>query len=360
MDPLAHTFLGAALGRTRIGRDLPNAMLISIVAANAPDADVLAYVKSSDTALAFRRGWTHGPIGLVLLTALLFFLVPLWSRRRSSSGSVPATGRLLLLIVTGVLSHPALDWLNTYGIRFLMPFDERWFYGDTLFIADPWVWLLLGGSVYLGSAPGRLEDNTWLLISVVATVLVVAVPSGLVLGKILWCLSLVTLFLARQHLGTSFVNRSERLATVGLALFLFYAIAMLVSSQSAERLIRSTLDASRNFPAIEDVMVGPLPVDPWQKDVVIVTAHGYRFARFDWLHRPRVDLTDLALAKPPDTPLVAQAFADPCVRGFVRWVRFPFVEVDEAETGTDVYLLDARYTRSRTRGFGSAHVLVED
>ena len=35
-----------------------------------------------------------------------------------------------------MLGQPLLDWLNTYGVRFLMPFDGTWFYGDALFIID--------------------------------------------------------------------------------------------------------------------------------------------------------------------------------------------------------------------------------
>ncbi|HSG33048.1 MAG TPA: metal-dependent hydrolase, partial [Sphingomonadaceae bacterium] len=51
---------------------------------------------------------------------------------------------LYLLSLIGCLSHPALDWLNVYGIRLLEPFSSQWFYGDTLFIIDIWLWLGLG------------------------------------------------------------------------------------------------------------------------------------------------------------------------------------------------------------------------
>ncbi len=44
----------------------------------------------------------------------------------------------------GCLTHPALDWLNVYGIRLLEPFSSRWFYGDTLFIIDVWLWAGMG------------------------------------------------------------------------------------------------------------------------------------------------------------------------------------------------------------------------
>ena len=29
-----------------------------------------------------------------------------------------------------------------------MPFSSRWFYGDTLFIIDVWLWLILGLGIY--------------------------------------------------------------------------------------------------------------------------------------------------------------------------------------------------------------------
>ena len=48
-----------------------------------------------------------------------------------------------------MLSHVALDLLNNYGVRLLMPFSNRWFYGDAVFIIDPWLWLTLGAGIWL-------------------------------------------------------------------------------------------------------------------------------------------------------------------------------------------------------------------
>ncbi len=64
---------------------------------------------------------------------------------------------LLFLSYVAVISHPFLDTLNTYGVRWLMPFSAEWFYGDTLFIIDPWVWLALALGLY--SAWGGGERN---------------------------------------------------------------------------------------------------------------------------------------------------------------------------------------------------------
>ena len=50
---------------------------------------------------------------------------------RTTSATPPArVGPLLLISYLGVLSHVLLDYLNNYGVRLLMPFSDRWFYGD--------------------------------------------------------------------------------------------------------------------------------------------------------------------------------------------------------------------------------------
>ena len=52
-------------------------------------------------------------------------------------------GWLYAMAFVGCVSHPFFDWLNVSGIRLLEPFSSQWFYGDTLFIIDPWLWALL-------------------------------------------------------------------------------------------------------------------------------------------------------------------------------------------------------------------------
>ena len=50
----------------------------------------------------------------------------------------------LALAFIGTLSHPALDWLNNYGVRLLEPFSsDKWYYGDSIFIIDIWIWMAL-------------------------------------------------------------------------------------------------------------------------------------------------------------------------------------------------------------------------
>ena len=44
-----------------------------------------------------------------------------------------------------------MDFLNSYGVRLLMPFSERWFYGDALYIVDPMLYLTLGLGWWISS-----------------------------------------------------------------------------------------------------------------------------------------------------------------------------------------------------------------
>src|SRR4030095_15799302 len=72
------------------------------------------------------------------------------SRRATASRQLSVRPmQLLLLSYIGVILHVLIDLLNTYGVRLLMPFRPHWFYGDVLFIIDPWLWLALGTGVSL-------------------------------------------------------------------------------------------------------------------------------------------------------------------------------------------------------------------
>lgn len=141
MDNLTHSLAGALLGQMGLKRLTGRAMPTLIVAANIPDIDAVATVLGTES-LAIRRGITHGPVALLLLPLLLTGLMLLYNRWRPSEQRV-RPGMLLLLAYIGTLSHPALDWLNSYGIRLLEPFSSQWYAGDTLFIIDVWIWAAL-------------------------------------------------------------------------------------------------------------------------------------------------------------------------------------------------------------------------
>ena len=245
MDPLAHTLVGATLARTRfLGGDLPYRMTTLVVAANLPDIDVFAYVAGSDAALLHRRGITHGPLGLLVLPALFvgaLLLFDRWRRGRGRNASVPGAppplGGLLVLAYVGTLSHPLLDWLNTYGVRLLFPFSERWFYGDVLFIVDPWFWLLLAAGLFLGSRATTRVNGRWLALAVVATTFIGIGPIPNV-AKILWIVTIGSLVVGRSRRG-DLSSQSHRVASFALAAWLIY-LAIMIAAAFAARADRSS------------------------------------------------------------------------------------------------------------------------
>ena len=145
MDPVCHTLVGGALAESGLKRRTALGAVTLLLAANAPDVDVLAYLAGPTTALWLRRGLTHGVVAWLVLPLLITggVLVADRVRRRGGDRQRVVPSQVLLLAVIGVATHPLLDLLNTYGVRLLMPFSDRWFYGDVLFIVDPWVWTVL-------------------------------------------------------------------------------------------------------------------------------------------------------------------------------------------------------------------------
>lgn len=369
MDPLTHTLTGAAIADTGLARRRPLATLTLVLAANLPDVDAVTYLVGADVSLDLRRGWTHGVLAMALMPILLAGTLVVfdrwWRRRRPPLGKDDAArpaasfADLLPLAYLGLASHPVLDWLNTYGIRLLMPFDGRWFYGDTLFIIDPWIWLMLGGAVFLCHSDSRRSLLAWAALAALTTAIVVRGSAGQPDARSVWLVGLsilITLRAARGHIAAAAPpGRHRPVAAAALAATALYIVLLHAGSVLARRDVERQLTAADVN--VEDVMVGPVPLRPLRHAVVVDTGARYRVGSYDWLSEPRLLLDRRPIDKPPWTEVVAAAFRAPCLQGMVRWVRFPWVEVEPtADGGHVVHLMDARYTRSRTSGFGGSSV----
>jgi len=156
MDNLTHSLTGALIGQAGLKRKTGLAMPALIIGANLPDVDAACFFWLEGAEhLAFRRGITHGPIAWLILPFVLAGLLWAWDRWQTQRGKRPEGrlpvqfGWLYVLSLIGCLTHPALDWLNVYGIRLLEPFSSQWFYGDVLFIIDVWLWLGMGFALWL-------------------------------------------------------------------------------------------------------------------------------------------------------------------------------------------------------------------
>ncbi len=350
MDPLTHTLVGASLASTRLGRTTRLATPALVIGANLPDVDVLSYLRGADAALGFRRGWTHGVPALVVLPALLAAALWLWSRRRPEpEGSRVSGVRLTALSYLAVLTHPALDWLNTYGTRWWMPFRDAWSYGDSVFIMDPWLWLALGGCWLLPRRPTRrlaiaLATVTGLLLLVVA----IRAPDYLVVVAVVAALLGAALIARLPPRGRA----ARALPALGLALAAGYIAGMIWLQGLTEERVRAALPAEPGR-AADELMVAPQPVDPRRWDVVYLDGESrYRFGSFDWRRGGELSLSSARLTAARRAWLEARGGEQ--IPGFLRWVRFPWIEAAPAGPREPIHVMDARYARRRTTGFGGA------
>src|SRR5882672_6520881 len=132
MDNLTHTLVGAALAEAGLKRRTALGAATLMIGANFPDIDVVAVPLG--VGIEVRRGVTHGFLALAILPFVLAGIMLLWDRhvrRRRLPDAAPAEFRqLTILAAVAIATHPTLDFMNTYGMRWLMPFVDKWYYAD--------------------------------------------------------------------------------------------------------------------------------------------------------------------------------------------------------------------------------------
>ena len=362
MDPIAHTLAGATMAQTRLGETTPLATATLVIGANAPDIDAVVTFAGSDLSLLLRRGWTHGLLALIVLPLLLTGAIiaydRLWRRRRSPDKPAVKPPALLGLSFLGVLSHFFLDWLNTYGIRLLAPFDDRWFYGDTLFILDPWLWLLVAATVVFAHSRTRLSQAAWVVLGGLASLLVTAMPVVPVAAKVGWWLGIVVIVILRVRGVEAEENR--RMAVVCVVAIAVYLAAMMLGNSWARKGVVDYL--GDEGVEVEEVMTGPLPANPLARQVVAVTDSHYYGLEVDLIGEPRFRQRYEPVPIEEPGPIVARALADESIRGFANWVRYPVYEVRRHEESYEVIIRDLRYVRPDEvdrRGIGMVTVEID-
>jgi inner membrane protein len=282
LDNLTHTLIGAALAESGLKRRTALGATTLMIGANFPDIDVVAVFFPNS--VFYRRGVTHGFLALVILPFVLAGIMWAWDqsvRRRRRPDAAPADfQQLAILSGIAMITHPTLDFMNTYGMRWLMPFVDRWFYADGLFIIDLWILIALGFGVF-------------------------------------W---------ARRA-------RTTRPARVAIAFLATYTVAMLLLTGFGRSAVER-LNPGRRF------MVAPIPLVPWQRHVLIDEGDSYREG--SWSPFGGVTLGP-NLIKGEDDPAVGLAKQDPAARRFLQWARFPYYQVIREGSSTVVAIVDARY-----------------
>lgn len=352
MDPLSHTLTGACLAEAGFTRTTTLATATLLIAANLPDIDGACYLVGSDFAFGARRGWSHGILAMLFLPGLVAWSVMAWDthvRRRRHPELEPAKPwPILAAAIAGVLSHIGLDWVNNYGVRLLMPFEDRWFYGDTLFIADPWLWLFLGAGVmftWTRTIPRRVA-SVGLVVAVSAVLLTVGAVANP--AKAAWFVGLAGLVTLRFVVPPRLARRA---ALAGVIIASAYIVTMIAGSRLAEARVRA-LAQQRQW-NVSTVAAMPVPAQPLRRQVIAVTGGEYLFIDTPWYAALPAGIEPVRQTRGSYDAVVDAALNAPSVQGVRRWLRFPSYGVTTRPDGTHrVIIRDARFAVGNRPGFG--------
>jgi len=300
MDNLCHTLAGAVLAETGLKTRTAGGTATLLLASNLPDVDVLVFATNT-LPMSFRRGWTHGVLAMALLPLAFAAVMYVAARMRPSRSTRPRANSpplrfrwLLALSYLGTWLHVFMDFLNSYGVRLLMPFSGRWFYGDALYIVDPVLYVIFGAALVLG----------------------------------------------RRQAWTAGDGRS--MPRVGLAVAATYMLLMLASNAWARETVRSGLVRAGRSPETR-FMVTPVFGNPFKREVVIDLGPRYEKG-FIWFQpAPHLRPAGYGVDTYANEPFAQQAAQTPVGRAYLRWSRFPFFVVKRTSPMVQVQLNDYRY-----------------
>ena len=340
MENFAHTLLGLSLAKAGLERATPLATTALVVASNLPDIDVLMRVGGDTSAyLEYHRGFTHSFVGLALLALIITVVLTLIDRRfrlrRDHRRRPMRPLRLFWIAYLGGLGHTFMDF-----VRPLLPFSPRWFYGDIIFVVDPWVWLILGSTVVWLTTTNSGRAFFWLVIGIVLSLVMMLAlqtpANGLTplptIARVVWFIGM-GLIIVGALLGLG--RKGERLARYSLLILAMYYGGMWMAHQSA-------LKQAANPPPAESVRqiaAWPTPANPvlWQaaaasddtafmRTLQLITHEG------EWRKQPALDAKFVeALRQSRDG------------RVFLDFARFYSASVDESSSGYIITLRDLRF-----------------
>ena len=372
MDNLTHSLIGLSASKAGLEKLSPGTTTLCILAANAPDADILALAGGRWSYLHHHRGITHSIAGAIVLAValpLVFFLVDLLIARLRKRAPQVKLGGLLIASFLVSATHPLMDWTNNYGMRFLLPWDTRWSYGDLIFIIDPFLWIVLGGSAFLLTVKTKLQGLVWLLIAGATTFVIMfgAGPGGLSNPaplRIFWIVAVVLIVVFSKAGVAERWGATTSMAAIAIVclyigvLFGIHSMALNRTQMEAANISGERTEQPIKFAAM------PTLANPLRWLSLVETDRAtYRFNLELW-GRNQGPINLVRFQKPTGIEETALAQAERDYRSaiFLDFARFPVVNVagEDCLTQTLVQFADLRYTEpGRGRGTFSLEVPVE-
>jgi inner membrane protein len=237
---------------------------IGVIGGNLPDSDlIVSYGAGGKLAyLLQHRGYTHTIVGCVLLALLLYGAVELFARWRRLAFSRADRVALLSMALFATLLHLGMDSLNSYGVHPFWPFNNDWFYGDSVFIVEPLYWVAAAPMFFLlRTIWARIVLGIALTVALVATVLTYSARPAWYVGIIVLTAVFVSL---GKFLSARMASWTSAVATLGVTAM--FITAGMTAKHSAEAA------AAQDFPSehLIDHVVSPGFANPFCWDVLMI------------------------------------------------------------------------------------------
>lgn len=312
MDNLTHTLIGALVGEA-VARALPRGqstlpeltrrnlcVTLAAVGSNLPDSDLLySFFGGKVNYLLHHRGHTHTLLIALLLGIAVFAMTRWWLRRRHLQAS-PADRRLLagVLLLTPLL-HIAMDFGNNYGVHPFWPLDNRWFYGDSIFIIEPLFWAACAPLAFIfRTRPARFIVWALMAVAIGLVFFIGMVPRPIAAAYSLLVVAMLSIgWRASPAVGL----------TAGVGLWLGTTLLFVLAANNT----RSRIDeiAAEQFADSEllDRVVTPMPSNPFCWEVMLVQkeADGAVLRRAMFARAPSLFAADQCLTRSLDIPISA-------------------------------------------------------
>jgi inner membrane protein len=326
MEPVTHALASLALARTGLGRITRFATPMLLVSGLAADLDWLTYAGGARDFLAGHRTATHSIVGTIVIAGITAALFTIFSRRlvshrhplgAASTGAVPIRFfRASAVCAVGAATHVILDLTNSYGIKLLWPFQQKWYALDLAGSVDPLLLVLLGAGVLVpvvfrlvteeigGRAPDRKGHA-----GTIAALLVIALYFG---GRVVLHERTIALLSSRIYAG------EPPLRVSGLPQWSPFDWRGLVETETAIGSIDVSLSPGQNFnPETARMQFKPPASSPLDIARQTATARDFlAFARYPFAtvqpisSGSRMRIRDLRFEQNPEWPGSVTAVID--------------------------------------------------
>ena len=280
--------------------------VLGAVAAEFPDSDLLysgPVLRMGPLGyLLHHRGHTHTIVWAVISAVVLWMVARAWVNRgenhaSGASGdgessadagvnSATVSRALLGVALIGTLSHLLLDYTNSYGVHPFWPFDNRWFYGDAVFIVEPWLWLVSIPALFWNrpSRAGRVLLSLCFALILAATLLLGEVARDVAL--------ILVLFAVAWPLLQWRLSAQKRTAS-GLGVWALVTAGFFAASGRADAAVRAAVEGTSAKEQVLDVSLNPGPGDWGCWSALVMSTDGITYRVSSAFVAPFADVRSL-------------------------------------------------------------------